>query len=76
MKHHFEGLKQDKIPSNESDPRPSDQAKSWTSNSPAVTPTVMNNKNTEDSTTAFVISKHNILRYITSLVFDHYFVFL
>ncbi|KAK1896607.1 putative ubiquitin carboxyl-terminal hydrolase MINDY-4 [Dissostichus eleginoides] len=62
VKHHFEGLKQDKIPSNESDPRLSDQAKSWTSNSPAVTPTVMNNKNTEDSTTAFVISKHNILR--------------
>ncbi|KAK5907242.1 hypothetical protein CesoFtcFv8_005114 [Champsocephalus esox] len=62
VKHHFEGLKQDKIPSNESDPRPSDQAKSSTSNSPAVTPTVMNNKNTEDSTTAFVISKHNILR--------------
>ncbi|KAF3835140.1 hypothetical protein F7725_027698, partial [Dissostichus mawsoni] len=62
VKHHFEGFKQDKIPSNESDPRLSDQAKSWTSNSPAVTPTVMNNKNTEDSTTAFVMSKHNILR--------------
>ncbi|XP_063746589.1 probable ubiquitin carboxyl-terminal hydrolase MINDY-4 isoform X2 [Eleginops maclovinus] len=58
VKHHIEG--QDKTPSNESYPRQSDQAKSWISNSPAET--AMNDTKTDESTTAFVIGKHNKLR--------------
>ncbi|XP_070765471.1 probable ubiquitin carboxyl-terminal hydrolase MINDY-4 [Enoplosus armatus] len=62
VKHHIKGLKNDKITSNDSDPLLSAQTTCSTDNSPAVTPTVMNDTKTEDSTTAFVNRKHIISR--------------
>ncbi|XP_070688728.1 probable ubiquitin carboxyl-terminal hydrolase MINDY-4 [Pempheris klunzingeri] len=58
VKHHIKGLKNDKFTSSESDPLQSAPTITSMSNSPAVTPTVMNDTKTEDSTAAFVISKH------------------
>ncbi|XP_074491370.1 putative ubiquitin carboxyl-terminal hydrolase MINDY-4 isoform X1 [Sebastes fasciatus] len=52
VKHHIEGLKNDNITGSERDPL----------QSAAVTPTVMNDTKTEESTTAFVMSKHLKLR--------------
>ncbi|XP_070817819.1 probable ubiquitin carboxyl-terminal hydrolase MINDY-4 [Chaetodon trifascialis] len=62
VKHHIKGLKNDKMSSNGSDPLQSASIISSTAKSPAVSPTVMNGTKTEDSTTAFVISKHFKLR--------------
>ncbi|XP_032381730.1 probable ubiquitin carboxyl-terminal hydrolase MINDY-4 isoform X2 [Etheostoma spectabile] len=58
VKHRIEGLKNDKITCSKSDPLPSARTMSWIANSSAVSPTVMNDTQTEDSTTAYVISKH------------------
>ncbi|XP_039668112.1 probable ubiquitin carboxyl-terminal hydrolase MINDY-4 isoform X2 [Perca fluviatilis] len=62
VKHHIEGLKNDEITCSKSDPQQSARTMSWIANSSAVSPTVMNDAQTEDSTTASVISKHVNLR--------------
>ncbi|XP_078115044.1 putative ubiquitin carboxyl-terminal hydrolase MINDY-4 isoform X2 [Sander vitreus] len=62
VKHHIEGLKNDEITCSKSDPLQSARTMSWIANSSAVSPTVMNDTQTEDSTTASVISKHVKLR--------------
>lgn len=70
VKHHIEGLKNDEITCSKSDPLQSARTMSWIANSSAVSPTVMNDTQTEDSTTASVISKHVKLRYFTSVISD------
>ncbi|XP_028443283.1 probable ubiquitin carboxyl-terminal hydrolase MINDY-4 isoform X2 [Perca flavescens] len=52
VKHHIEGLKNDEITCSKSDPQQSARTISWIANSSAVSPTVMNDTQTEDSTTA------------------------
>ncbi|KAM6939406.1 putative ubiquitin carboxyl-terminal hydrolase MINDY-4 isoform 1-T1 [Lycodopsis pacificus] len=61
VKHHIEGLKKDQITISTSDPMQSALTMSRIANSPAVTPSVMNDTQTEAST-AFVISKRVKLR--------------
>ncbi|XP_068563482.1 probable ubiquitin carboxyl-terminal hydrolase MINDY-4 isoform X3 [Cebidichthys violaceus] len=61
VQHHIEGLMKDQITISKSDPLQSAPTMSRIANSPAVTPTVMNDTKTEAST-AFVISKHIKLR--------------
>ncbi|XP_035508564.1 probable ubiquitin carboxyl-terminal hydrolase MINDY-4 isoform X1 [Morone saxatilis] len=62
VKHHISGLQDDKMTNDESDPLQSAGDISSIANSPAATPSVMNNTITEDGTAAFVISKHVRLR--------------
>ncbi|XP_042372420.1 probable ubiquitin carboxyl-terminal hydrolase MINDY-4 isoform X2 [Plectropomus leopardus] len=62
VKHRIEGLKNDKITCSESDPLQSTPTISSITSSPAVTPKLTDDAKTEDSTTAFAVSKHIKMR--------------
>ncbi|XP_042371467.1 probable ubiquitin carboxyl-terminal hydrolase MINDY-4, partial [Plectropomus leopardus] len=62
VKHRIEGLKNDKITCSESDPLQSTPTISSITSSPAVTPKLTDDAKTEDSTTAFAVSKHIKIR--------------
>lgn len=70
VKYHIEGFKNDKITCSESDAVWSARTVSSIANSAAATPAVMSDVKAEVDTTAFVVSKHNKLRYFTRVVFD------
>ncbi|XP_010730743.3 probable ubiquitin carboxyl-terminal hydrolase MINDY-4 [Larimichthys crocea] len=60
VKYHIKDLNNDKVTSNEYEPLKSERTTSSIANSPAVAQAVMND--TEESTAAFVVSKHAKLR--------------
>lgn len=73
VKHRTEGFKSDKITSDESDCIQSRLTINSTATSPAITSTSVNGTKTEDSTMAYVVSRHTKLRYYTSNAFDTLF---
>lgn len=74
VKHHVEGCIDEKMTCNESDPLQFALTVNSTANSPAITPSEMNDTKTKHST-AFVTSNPVKLRYFTSNFWTFFLLF-